>query len=114
MSGIFGSHRSNPAIIMKKNSALGLADLDPAARKEKLEAHLKQLEEAAQEQGEPEISASDRRQRFNLSLNILVFCAILGSTSILASSIWFFFIPAPLVYATTQDGRLIELQPLHK
>jgi hypothetical protein len=99
---------------MKKNSALGLADLDPAARKEKLEAHLQQLEDAAQEQGEPEISASDRRKRFYLSLNILVFCAILGSTTILASSLWFFFIPAPLIYATTQDGRIIELQPQHK
>ncbi|AYG47705.1 hypothetical protein DV532_25770 (plasmid) [Pseudomonas sp. Leaf58] len=99
---------------MKKKDSLGLRDLEPAERKAKVEEYLSQMAEAADQYGEPEVPSTSRRARFNLSLNIIVFCAVLGSSLVLASSIYFNMIPAPYSYVTTQDGRIIEVTPLKK
>lgn len=96
---------------MKRKDSLGLRDLDPADRKAKVEEYLNQLAEASEQYGDPEITYSLRRSRFNLSIKIIAFCAILGSSLVLAASIYFYLIPAPYSYVTTQDGRIIEIFP---
>jgi hypothetical protein len=99
---------------MTKTDTLGLAGLEPAERKAKVEEYLNQLAEASDQYGEPPIPSDLRRSRFHLSLNIIVLCAALGSSLVLAASVYFYFIPAPLSYITTQDGRIIDLVPLKK
>jgi len=99
---------------MTKKDSLGLRGLEPEDRKAKVEEYLNQLAEASEQYGEPELPSTLRRSRFNFSVNIIMLCAVLGSTLVLAASIYFYLIPAPFTYVTTQDGRIIEVTPLKK
>lgn len=98
---------------MDSSSKLDLASLSPEDRKARVTELLTAMSDTPAG-AEPEPTANERRSRFKLYMNLIFIATIFGSVLLLASSIYFHLIPAPLTYITTQDGRIIDLTPLKK
>lgn len=98
---------------MDSPSTLDLASLSPEDRKARVTELLTAMGDT-HAGAEPEPTADERRSRFRLYMNLIFIATIFGSVLLLASSIYFHLIPAPLTYITTQDGRIIDLIPLKK
>lgn len=99
---------------MDSNPKLGLDELSPEDKKTRVTELLQELSDRSEACGEPGPTASEHKNRYQFSLGAIFFATIFSSLVLLASSVYFHLIPAPLTYVTTQDGRIIELTPLKK
>lgn len=87
-----------------------IADIDE--RKKALELCLKPLSDLPSQYGEPEVSAFDRKSRYGMSIGIIFFTTLIATTILSACSLYFMTLPSPLVYASTQEGKLYPITPI--
>jgi len=99
---------------MDSKHTLDLEKLSPEDRKARVTELLNEISARNDACGEPGPTASEHKNRYLMSLSAIFYATILGSALLLASTVYFQFIPAPLTYITTQDGRIIELTPIKK
>lgn len=98
-----------------KKIKLGLdSNLSLDQRKERIEKIVHHLAKDEVVLDERDFDYNFNRSRMINSAKIILWCSIIGTTLLAASSLYYVSIPDPVAYATTQDGRLIELVPIRK
>ncbi|WP_338924283.1 hypothetical protein V0M98_32240 (plasmid) [Pseudomonas silesiensis] len=83
-------------------------------KKELADSLLKQMGEEVGEAIEPEPNFEAVRSRFRMSVNLVFISVIIGTAFLLLGSLNYASIPDPLIYVTTQDGRISEITPIHQ
>ncbi|MBD8089206.1 hypothetical protein IFT48_04365 [Pseudomonas fluorescens] len=99
---------------MDSKRTLDLENLSPEDRKARVTELLNEFASRSDAIGEPGPTASEHKNRYLMSMGMIFYATVFSSLMLLASSVYFHFIPAPLAYITTQDGRIIELTPIKK
>ncbi|WP_274643904.1 hypothetical protein [Pseudomonas serbica] len=100
--------------IPKPNSPSLFAGANADQRKELTERLLTEMNEEVGEAIETEPNFDAVRNRFRMSLNLIFVSVVFGTVFLLIGSITYSALPAPTVFVTTQDGRVIEKTPLPK
>jgi len=99
---------------MDSTRKLDLENLSPEDRKARVTELLNEISARNDANGEPGPTATEHKNRYLMSLSMIFYATVLSSVMLLSASVYFHFIPAPLAYITTQDGRIIELTPIKK
>ena len=96
----------------KTNRAEFLDNPDKDERKKLIEAALKELDSNALSQGEIPRDIASIKGRYYLSISTIMWSAIIGTVLLTLSSVYFSFLPRPISYISTQDGKLYEIKPV--
>lgn len=100
---------------MKKKINIGLnGEITSEDRRKRVEKILSYFQKNTVEIDTEEHDYELNKKRMQSSANIILWCTILGTTLIAMSSLFYMTIPDPTAYVTTQDGRLIKLDPVKK
>lgn len=84
---------------------------DPKVDKKKeAEDILKKLADDFASYSEPEPDADAHRTLYLFLCSLFMWGSIIGTSFLTLSALYYLWIPDPLVYVTTQDGRLFLLE----
>lgn len=100
--------------IPKPNHPSLFAGANADQRKELTERLLAEMNEEVGEAIATEPNFDAVRNRFRMCLNLILVGVIFGTVFLLIGALTYSALPAPSVFVTTQDGRVIEKTPLPK
>lgn len=84
---------------------------DPKADKKKeAEEILQKLASDFPQYSEPEPDADAHRTLYLFLCSLIMWGSVVGTAVLTISALFYLIIPDPLVYVTTQDGKLFELE----